>query len=149
MTSILPHFFMTAKLISNCLFHFFGSCCHCRFLFVGLRPQSFWHAFPPFPRPLFLKHTMRFAVCVAAVGLVMATGAQVRRGALSAHKLCQQEASLAVYFFVNCPCFPHPTRPTYKRTRSLKTLSHTHRPGPSLLTSLSRCGADEGSCGRV
>lgn len=32
---------------------------------------------PPLPRPLFLKHTMRFAVCVAAVGLVMATGAQV------------------------------------------------------------------------
>jgi hypothetical protein len=47
---IFATFFMTAKLISNCLFHFFGSCCHYRFLFVGARPLFYFTRYPP-PSP--------------------------------------------------------------------------------------------------
>jgi hypothetical protein len=48
-------------------------------LFVCWRTTSvlFYTLSPPLPRPLFLKHSMRFAVCVTALGLVMASGAQI------------------------------------------------------------------------
>ena len=48
---ILATIFMTAKLFSNCVFYFFGSCCHCRFFFLAYDLCSIWHAIPPPPPP--------------------------------------------------------------------------------------------------
>jgi hypothetical protein len=80
---------------------------------------------PPLPCPLFLKHTMRFAVCVAAVGLVMSTGAQVRRGVLSARKFVSRGRLWLSTFLSTAPLLPTP-RAWQINARAHSKHSHLH-----------------------
>lgn len=124
MTSILPHFFMTAKLISNCLFHFFGSCCHCRFLFVCWLTTSFFLARYPPPPPPSLPQTYHAFCCLC--GRCRPCDGHRGAGMTRRFERAQVVSTGGCLLFCQLPLFSPPHTPDIQtHTLTQNTLTHT------------------------